>query len=68
MLARVRKAIVAGFGGGLSAVFGTLVISGLPTKDDVGKALGVFIVGFAVTAYATFKVPNKVTPADVNAA
>lgn len=55
---RAKKAIVAGFGAGLTAVGTTVVFTGLPTRDDVGKALGAFIVGFGVTAWATFRAKN----------
>jgi fucose permease len=55
---RARKSIVAGLGAGLTAVGSTFVFTGAPTKDDVSKALGVFIVGFGVTAWATFKTRN----------
>ena len=58
LASRARKAIVAGFGGGLSAVGTSLVFTGAPTRDDVSKALGAFIVGFGVTAWATFRIKN----------
>ena len=33
--------------------------AGAPTKDDVSKALGAFIIGAAVTGYATYQAkPN----------
>jgi hypothetical protein len=56
---RARKAIVAGFGAGATAVLSTVVFTGAPTRDDVSKAIGVFIVGFGVTALATFKARNS---------
>lgn len=55
---KIRKAIVAGAGAGVSAVATTIVLVGAPTKDDVSKALGVFIVAFVGTAWATFQVRN----------
>lgn len=58
MAKRVRKAIVAGFGGGLSAVGASFVFTGAPTRDQVTKMVGTFIVGFGVTALATWKVKN----------
>lgn len=58
MLKRVRKSLIAGLGAGLTAVGSTIVLTGAPTKDDVSKAIGVFIVGFGVTALATFRVRN----------
>lgn len=58
MASRIRKAIVGGISGGVSAVAGSLVITGIPTKEDVAKALGLFIVGFGVTAYAVWRTPN----------
>jgi hypothetical protein len=61
MLARVRKAAVAGFFAGASAFVGALVIAGAPTKDEVSKALGVAIVAAAGTAWTTWRVPNAKT-------
>jgi hypothetical protein len=59
MLGRIRKALVAGFWGGLSAVGAAFVYTGAPTRDQVGQMLGVFIVGAAVTGFATWKAkPN----------
>ena len=58
MMKRIRKAIVGGFAAGIAGVAGNIVITGAPTRDDVAKALGMFIVSFAVGAYAVWKVPN----------
>jgi len=61
MLARIRKAVVAGIGAGLAAGVGALATSGAPTKDEFSKALGVGIVAAITVGYATFRVPNKPT-------
>ena len=58
---RCRKSIVAGFGGGLSAAGSAFVFTGAPTRDQVSKLIGAFIVGFGVTAWATWRVPNAKT-------
>jgi uncharacterized membrane protein YjjB (DUF3815 family) len=54
MLARIRKALVAGFWGGLSAVGASFVFTGAPTRDQVGKMVGAFVAGALATGYATF--------------
>jgi hypothetical protein len=58
MLARIRKALVAGFWGGATAVGTTFVFTGAPTKDQVSKMLGAFVAGAVVTGYATFQAKN----------
>jgi hypothetical protein len=58
MLARIRKAVIAGLGAGIAAGVGTLVQSGAPTKDEVSKALGVAIVAAVTVGWATYKVRN----------
>lgn len=59
MLAHIRKAIVAGLCGGASAVGASFVYTGAPTREQVGQMIGVFIVGAAVTGYATYRAkPN----------
>jgi uncharacterized membrane protein YjjB (DUF3815 family) len=59
MLARIRKAIVAGIWGGLTAVGTSFVFTGAPTRDQIGQMLGAFIVGAAATGFATWKAkPN----------
>lgn len=58
MLARVRKAVIAGVGAGIAAGVGSLVQSGAPTRDEVSKALGVALVAAAGVGWATWKVRN----------
>lgn len=64
MLARIRKAVVAGLGAAASAFVAALVNSateGTINRDEVIKALGLSIVaGFTVGA-ATYKVTNAGT-------
>jgi hypothetical protein len=59
VIARIRKALIAGFGAGLAAGVGAIVAAGALTKDEVSKALGVGIVAAITVGYATFRVPNK---------
>jgi hypothetical protein len=58
MLARIRKAVIAGLGAGIAAGAGALVIAGAPTKDELSKALGVALVAAVGTAWATYKAQN----------
>lgn len=55
---RIRKAIVGGFAAGIAGVAGNLVITGAPTRDDLSKAIGTFIVAFGAGAYAVWRTPN----------
>lgn len=61
MLAKVRKAVVAGFGAGLAAGLGVLVEAGAPNREQVGKALGAFVVMAATVGWATYRVRNART-------
>lgn len=66
---RARKALVAGFFGGLSAVGTSFVFTGAPTKDQIGQMIGAFIVGSAVTGFATFRAkPNAADTKAISAA
>lgn len=64
MLARIRKAVVAGLGAAASAFVAAMVNSateGTVNRDEVIKAVGVAVVaGFTVGA-ATYKVTNAGT-------
>lgn len=61
MLARIRKAVVAGLFAGVSAGAATLVQTGAPTEDQVTKALGIALAAAVVTGIATFKTRNAGT-------
>jgi len=58
VLARIRKAVVAGVAAGVAAFLGALGQTGAPTQDDLSKALGLAVVAAAVAGYATWRVPN----------
>lgn len=59
MRKRINKALTAGFWGGVSAVGASFVFTGAPTRDQVSKMVGAFIVGAAATGYATWQAkPN----------
>ena len=55
MAKRIRKAIVGGFWGGVSAVGAGFTFTGAPTRDQIGQLLGTFIVAAAVTGFAVWK-------------
>jgi hypothetical protein len=59
MRRRINKALTAAFWGGVSAVGTSFAFTGMPTRDQVGEMVGAFIVGAAVTGFATWKAkPN----------
>lgn len=58
MLAKIRKALIAGLGAGIAAGVGALTIAGAPTKDQVSKALGVALVAAVGTGWATWRTEN----------
>lgn len=59
MAKRIRKALVGGFWGGVSAVGAGVTFTGAPTKDQVGQLIGTFLVGAAVTGFSVWKTkPN----------
>lgn len=59
MLARIRKAVLAGIGAGVAAGVGSLVQAGAPTEDEVSKAVGVAVIAAITIGWATYRVPNK---------
>jgi hypothetical protein len=58
MLARIRKAVLAGLGAGITAGITTLVQDGAPTKDQVSKALGVALVAAVTIGWGTWRIEN----------
>lgn len=58
MLARIRKALVAGAGAGLSAFVAALVAAPTIDRDQVVKAFGVAVVAAAGVALTTWQVRN----------
>jgi hypothetical protein len=59
MLARVRKAIIAGLAAGLSVAVGALVAAGTLDQEQVSKAIGAGVAAAVVAGWATWRVPNK---------
>lgn len=56
---RTRKAIAGGISTGVGSALTGFVFTGAPTRDQVGKLLGAFIVGFAGGFYAVWRTkPN----------
>lgn len=59
MLARIRKAVIAGVAAGGAAAISLLAKSGWQLDStNVSQAVGAFAVAFAVAAWATWRVPN----------
>lgn len=58
MIARIRKAAIAGLGAGVAAGVSALATAGTLTRDEAAKALGIALVAAAGTAWATWRVPN----------
>ena len=64
MWARARKALVAGFWGGVSAAESGFVFTGAPTRDQVGALFGLFVGGAVLTFSATYRAkPNAASSA-----
>jgi hypothetical protein len=59
MLARIRKAVIAGLGAGLAAGAAVLLKAGTLDDATVGQALGAFAAAAAAVGYATWRTPNK---------
>jgi hypothetical protein len=58
MLARIRKAVIAGLGAGLSVAVGALVAAGTLDQDQISKAIGAGVAAAVVAGWATWRVPN----------
>jgi hypothetical protein len=58
MLARIRKAVIAGLGAGISVAFGALVAAGSLDQDQITKAIGAGLVAALTVGIATYRVPN----------
>lgn len=62
MLARIRKAVVAGLSAGFAAAIALLAKSGWTIdQTNVTQAVGAFVAAFAVAAWATWRVPNAMS-------
>lgn len=57
MAKRASKAIAGGFSAGVAAALTGFAYTGAPTRDQVSKMIGSFVVGFAFGAYAVYKAP-----------
>jgi ABC-type transport system involved in cytochrome bd biosynthesis fused ATPase/permease subunit len=64
MLARIRKAVIAGVTAGAAAAIALLAKSGWSLdQTTVVQALSAFVSAAAVAAWATWRVPNAPTAA-----
>jgi hypothetical protein len=59
MLARVRKAVIAGLSAGVSVAVGAIVTAGSLDREQVSKAIGAGVAAAVVAGWATWKVPNE---------
>ncbi len=59
MLARIRKAVIAGAGAGIAPAAAVLAKADKFDSATISQALGAFIAGAAVVGWATWRVPNK---------
>ena len=65
MLARIRKAVIAGFGAALAAV-GAAYVQQAPANANEWVTLAFAALGAGViVGFATWRVPNAVAPASV---
>ncbi|MCY1141392.1 hypothetical protein OWR29_25620 [Actinoplanes sp. Pm04-4] len=62
MLARIRKAVVAGLGAGITTGVGALVVAGNMSRENVSQAIGVGITAAATVGWATWRAPNAKQP------
>lgn len=58
MIARIRKAVIAGLGAGMAAFVAALAAAPAVDQDEVTRAVGVALLATAATAWATWRVPN----------
>lgn len=64
MLARIRKAVVAGVGAGLAAFVAAIVQSateGVVNRDEVSRAIGMGLAAGVTVGAATYKIRNPGT-------
>jgi hypothetical protein len=58
MLARARKAVMAGVGAGVAAVVATLTNGVTLDADGVAKLAGIFLAAAIPVGWATWRIPN----------
>lgn len=58
MIARIRKAVVAGVGAGIAAGGAILLKAGNVDDTTIGQALGAFAAAAATIGWATWRAPN----------
>jgi len=58
MLARIKKAIVAGLGAGLTAAIASIAQSGAMTRAQIVKAVGVGVAAAIAVGWATYQAKN----------
>jgi len=58
MIARIRKAVIAGLSAGLSVAVGALVAAGSLDQEQISKAIGAGVAAAVVAGWATWRVPN----------
>jgi high-affinity Fe2+/Pb2+ permease len=58
MLARIRKAVVAGVGAGVAAAVSVIWKSGKVDGATISQAIGAFAAAAALIGWATWRAPN----------
>lgn len=58
MLARIRKAVVAGAGAGIAAVVAVLTNGVTLDADGIAKLAGIFLAAAIPVGWATWRTPN----------
>jgi len=58
MLARIRKAVIAGLGAGVAAGMAVVLKAGTIDDATIGQALGAFAAAAAAVGWATWRTRN----------
>jgi uncharacterized membrane protein (UPF0136 family) len=61
IMARIRKAVVAGLGAGVAAGAAVLFKAGALDDTTIGQALGAFAAAAVAVGWATWRAPNAGT-------
>jgi hypothetical protein len=59
MIARIRKAVIAGLSAGVSVAIGAIVAAGKLDEEQVSAAIGAGVAAAVVAGLAVWRVPNE---------